>query len=339
MNKHFQIFNEQNRLEYKPHRYHLNIHDTKVLEDSSTTYASAIEICENLEEIANIKASYILIGIPEDIGVRANLGRAGASEAWNVFLKSFLGLQHSKINDGSRFCVLGKVVVVDLMNEAQNLDSLLHDDRVRLSDLVKLIDQRVSEIVTKIIAAGKMPIVIGGGHNNSYPLLRSSGYNHSVDCINIDAHTDLRPSIGRHSGNGFTHAVLEGYLKSYFMMGIQENYLSQPMIDFMDNNDQIDYSVYRIESLKVISEVEKAMNHIDSSRFSLEIDMDVVANFPSSAQSPVGYTFQELRNLVNEIIKQASSLPKYIHICEAAPKYGYENQVGKALATLVNDLP
>lgn len=339
MSKHFNFFKDKHLQKFISNRYDLNDSESYELEDGSISFAQSIEICEDVEDLTNVKAKYVLFGIPEDIGVRANMGRAGASESWNAFLKSFLSLQQTSVNDVSRFCVLGNVFTDDLMQQAKDLNPSKHNERKQLSDLISLLDHRVSEIATKIMEAGKVPIVIGGGHNNSYPLLRSCGYSESIDCINIDAHTDLRVAKGRHSGNGFSHALENGYLKSYFMLGIQENYLSKPMVDFIENRDQIGYSVYDIESSKVKSEVEKAINHIDSSHFSLEIDMDAVANFPSSAQSPVGYTFQELRNLMNEIIKQASSFPKYIHICEAAPKYGYENQVGKALATLANDLP
>jgi formiminoglutamase len=339
MSKHFTLFTEENRDHYVSNRYDLNDVDGLESEDNAVSFAQSLEICVDIEELSSLKAKYILIGIPEDIGVRANMGRSGASEAWEAFLKSFLSLQQTSVNDVSRFCVLGNVFTEDLMNQAVDLNPSKHKDRKQLSDLVSLLDQRVSEIATKIMEAGKVPIVIGGGHNNCYPLLRSCGYSESIDCINIDAHTDLRAAKGRHSGNGFNHAIHDGYLKSYYILGIQENYLSQPMLDLIDSNLNINYSPYGSINGLADSAAQVALQHIDSTRFSLEIDMDVVANFPSSAQSPVGYSFQEVRSLISEIIMQASSFPQYIHICEAAPKYGYENQVGKALATLVNDLP
>jgi len=339
MNKHFTLFTKEKRTTYVSNRQDLDLMDGLELEDTSISFAQAIEICEDLDKISDLRTKYVIIGIPEDIGVRANMGRVGASEAWNSFLKSFMGLQQTTLNEVSRFCVLGHVTTKDLMSQAHDLDSSIPRERKQLSDLVKLLDQRVSEIASLIIAAGKIPIGIGGGHNNSYPLLRACGYSKPVDCINIDAHTDLRAAKGRHSGNGFSHAIQEGYLKNYYMLGIQENYLSQPMIDFIDANERINYSSYTAEEIDVTKEIQKAMKHIDSSNFALEIDMDVVAHFPSSAQSPVGYSFQELRNTIKEILNQAQEFPKYIHICEAAPRYGYDNHVGKALATLVNDLP
>ena len=38
----------------------------------------------------------------------------------------------------------------------------------KLSELVDKIDKEVSHIIANIVKAGKIPIVIGGGHNNAY---------------------------------------------------------------------------------------------------------------------------------------------------------------------------
>nr|WP_233167177.1 arginase family protein [Pedobacter sp. ASV2] len=37
----------------------------------------------------------------------------------------------------------------------------------------------VFPIIEKIVAAGKVPIVIGGGHNNAYPIIKGS----SLACL------------------------------------------------------------------------------------------------------------------------------------------------------------
>jgi formiminoglutamase len=38
-----------------------------------------------------------------------------------------------------------------------------------------------------------------------------------VNAINFDAHSDFRILEGRHSGNGFSYAYEEGFLKKYFI--------------------------------------------------------------------------------------------------------------------------
>lgn len=58
------------------------------------------------------------------------------------------------------------------------------------------------------------PIAIGGGHNNAYPMLKgySLAKKEKINAINCDPHADFRALEGRHSGNGFSYAVNDGYL-------------------------------------------------------------------------------------------------------------------------------
>jgi formiminoglutamase len=39
-----------------------------------------------------------------------------------------------------------------------------------------------------------------------------------VNAINFDAHSDFRILEGRHSGNGFSYAYEEAFLKKYFIL-------------------------------------------------------------------------------------------------------------------------
>ena len=39
----------------------------------------------NPEDLRNLDANYVVVGIPEDIGIQANLGVGGASTAWLCF--------------------------------------------------------------------------------------------------------------------------------------------------------------------------------------------------------------------------------------------------------------
>ncbi|WP_124979843.1 formimidoylglutamase [Nonlabens xiamenensis] len=328
----------QNDLQHAISRRYDLTQEEQQPEDQAICFAQKIQVLEQME-LESIDASYVLMGIPEDIGVRANMGRAGAAQAWEAFLKTFLSLQHSPLNDATRFAMLGQVETADLMKQAESLDAAIHNQRIQLSHLTATLDQRVSEVVSQIGKTDKIPVIIGGGHNNAYPIIRALGDQRPIDVINIDAHTDLRVGSGRHSGNGFRKALEEGYLRAYYMLGIQEAYLSQPMIQLIEEEDRLGYSAYQINYHHPEQMVKEALEHVDSSYFGLEVDMDVVANFPSSAQSPVGYDINQLRQVIKTIIEEADELPKYIHICEAAPKFGYPGQVGKALAMLVSDLP
>jgi formiminoglutamase len=44
------------------------------------------------------EAKYVLLGIPEDIGIRANYGRPGAASAWDSAIKNIANIQHNRFD-------------------------------------------------------------------------------------------------------------------------------------------------------------------------------------------------------------------------------------------------
>src|SRR5690606_40175331 len=161
-------------------------------------------IPENIAIEEYLKTSeepFVLLGIPEDIGVKANLGRTGTASAWENTLKSLVNIQHNRFAKGYELLVLGSLDTSSQMEKAQKLNPENKDDLKELYKLVEEIDKEVVHIVSNIVAAGKIPIVIGGGHNNAYGIIKGTalGKAESINCINFDAHTDFRALEGRHS--------------------------------------------------------------------------------------------------------------------------------------------
>lgn len=73
----------------------------------------------------------------------------------------------------------------------------------------------IETTVAAIVAAGVMPLSVGGDHSISLPILRALGRDRPVGMIHIDAHCDTAgPFDGCrfHHGGPFRHAVLEGVL-------------------------------------------------------------------------------------------------------------------------------
>ena len=58
--------------------------------EGETKFGEEVQLVSTLDELAENSSKYVLLGIPEDIGVRANHGKPGASKTWNAFLFSFL---------------------------------------------------------------------------------------------------------------------------------------------------------------------------------------------------------------------------------------------------------
>jgi len=291
------------------------------------------------------EAPYVLFGIPEDIGVRANYGRPGTASAWESAIKSIANIQHNRFCKGSRILVLGSLNVEQEMNEVQGLDFNLMDDRIKLSALVERIDKEVAHIIFTIVKAGKIPIVIGGGHNNAYGNIKGTALakGKPINAINFDAHSDFRILEGRHSGNGFSYAFEEGFLKKYFIFGLHESYTSKSVLDIIKKiDDRVQYNTYdevNIRKEKSFNdELSKAAEFIKSDSFGIEIDLDALPNIASSAMTMSGYSVEETRLFVSHFAQ--SSNATYLHICEGAPDLGEAKNnhlIGKLIGYLVTD--
>ena len=291
------------------------------------------------------EAKYVLFGIPEDIGVRANFGRPGAASAWESAIGSIANIQHNRFCKGNQILVLGHLNVCEEMKEVKHLNFNDVNDRAKLSQLVEKIDKEVSHIIFNIIKSGKTPIIIGGGHNNSYGNIKGTALakGKAINAINFDAHSDFRILEGRHSGNGFSYAFEEGFLKKYFIFGLHENYTSKSVLDIIKKiDDRVRYATY--DSINIRK--EKEFNHelvlasefIQSDCYGIEIDLDAIPNIPSSAMTLSGFSIEELRQFVTFFGKNKNAA--YLHICEGAPDLaeGKNNHlIGKLIGYLVTD--
>ena len=313
--------------------------ETKFFEDAK--YVSNLNDLPSL--LADSKVKFVLFGIKEDIGVLANNGQAGAKNTWDPTLKSLLNLQSNEFTNPSNVLILGHLDFTDLYDVLSTVktDQLQHTYRT----YVEKIDQCVTQLVCTIVKAGKIPILIGGGHNNAYGAIKGSSLalESKINALNFDAHTDLRALEGRHSGNGFRYAIEEGYLDRYYIFGLHENYTSKEVLNYIEAsksnikfNTFEDLSVRKKNSFKKASKI--AMGFISNSKFGIEIDCDAIQNIPSSAQTPSGFSVNQTRRFVHYFGSHPNAT--YLHICEAATSINdslTNAQTGKLLSYLITD--
>ena len=157
-----------------------------------------------------------------------------------------------------------------------------------------------------------------------------------MNCLNIDAHSDLRALEGRHSGNGFSYAREEGALGAYFMWGLQENYTPEYIWQYMEDHDEVEYLSYE-DYLSGEETMEATLIRVESllgDRYGIELDVDVIAQFPSSAQSSSGFTMEYVRSLLYRLDTE----PLYFHLCEGRITNPTDHaHAGRALALLTAD--
>ncbi|MDZ4665890.1 MAG: arginase family protein [Bacteroidota bacterium] len=296
-------------------------------------------------QLNTFNGKYVVLGIQEDVGVRANLGRGGAHTAFIPAMDSFLNQQSNQFLTGEDILIAGSTPVSDLMKKAECLDQRNSKDLAELRTLTAEIDNRVIEIMKPVFASGKIPIIIGGGHNNAYGLLAAASqtFKRKVNVVNCDAHTDMRAIEGRHSGNGFSYAYQNGFINRYTVIGLHEQYNNTDSLFYFKNQpSQFMFSsfedIFVRENINMKSAIERSLNFVKDDLFGVELDLDSIANVPSSAKTSSGITTIQARQFVYQSAKQKNAM--YLHIAEGAPVLAHrkaDNKTGKLIAYLMSD--
>ena len=284
---------------------------------------------------------FALLGIPESIGVQANYGQAGTETAWDAFIKVFANVQSNRFLEAQEILCAGTVNVTDLQARAAELSNGDVQYYTKLRSLCQELDSRVSSVVEYLVKAKLIPVVIGGGHNNCFPLLRAVsqtlGYPQGIACLNCDAHADFRPLEGRHSGNGFSYAFYQGFLQRYYALGLHPQSNNEAMFKNMDLEPQVSYSLVD-ECTDMSAAVKEALNFIERSPLpcGLELDMDAISMMPASAMAVDGVSLKDARVYIKAATRALK--PVYLHLPEAVAKTEAQKQVvGKSLTHLVAD--
>ena len=305
----------------------------------------------NSDTLNKLDAEYVIFGIPEDMGVQANEGVGGTSTAWLSFLQSFLNSQSNDFLNGDEVAVIGHFDFGDIQ---YLIDKNAYGPQEKVEayrHAVIAIDEEVEKLTKAIVASGKIPIAIGGGHNNAYPLLKGSakGLQQSsrlalaqINCINLDAHTDYRPAEGRHSGNAFRYAEDDGFMQKYCVIGIHEAYLPQNVWMDIVNNPFVDCitfeDIFIHEKRTFRQAVSHAIEFTEDNYTGVELDLDAVQKVLSSATSPTGISATNARQYIN--LCAAHSKVAYVHICEGAIRLSdgrTDESTGRLISYLVSD--
>lgn len=139
-----------------------------------------------------------LVGVPMDLGVT---NRTGA----RLGPRAVRGIERiGPFHHVHRVAPLFEARVADI-------GDVPFRSRFSLSDSAADIESHVAAIV----AAGVVPVCVGGDHSISYPILRAVGARRPVGMIHIDAHCDTGGAFEGskfHHGGPFRQAVLDGVL-------------------------------------------------------------------------------------------------------------------------------
>ncbi len=266
-------------------------------------------------------AEIVILGCPQDEGVRRNRGRVGAAEAPDAIRQQFYKL--TTFNLRKKVFDLGDTAIGSTLEDT-------HDNH--------------AAVVKQLLRDGKRIIVLGGGNDLSYPdgvaMAEVFGPEWWIG-VNIDSHLDVRIADERNSGTQFRQLLDEKrLLPSYFYeVGFQSHFCSPVYYEYIR-----DLGVHRIslEILRSRSEADvelkeqirqKFIGHSSSLNTFFSFDIDAVrsADAPgTSAPSPLGLRAGEFIQLV----KYAASLAntKIIEFSEVNPKYDVDDRTSKLVA-------
>ena len=266
-------------------------------------------------------ANLVILGCPQDEGVRRNNGRPGAEHGPAAIREQFYKL--TPFNIKQKIFDVGDVKIGSSLEET-------HETHF--------------EIVSQLLRDGKRIIVLGGGNDISYPdgcaMAEVFGPEWWIG-INIDSHLDVRVAEQRNSGTPYRQLLEEGRLlpQYFYEVAFQTHFCSPVYYDYIRslgvNRISLELLRSRAEADLELKESikQKFIGHSSSLNTFFGFDLDAVrsADAPgTSAPSPLGLRNSEFIQLV----KYAASLAntKIIEFSEVAPKYDSDSRTSKLVA-------
>ena len=173
----------------------------------------------------------VLVGFPQDEGVRRNGGRAGAAEAPAEIRR---WLAQLGVWDGAAGVDLAVNPPVDLGN-------------VRLASPLEETQQALGEVVAGLLGQGAVPVVLGGGHETAFGHYLGYTLANRAAGVDLDARLDVRPFVNGlgNSGTPFRQALehptqpLPG--NRYVCLGVQPATTSQLHAEYARERGSVVY--------------------------------------------------------------------------------------------------
>jgi len=263
-------------------------------------------------------SKFVILGCPQDLGVIRNGGRKGSSIGPNAIRSQFYKMSYPK--------------------EIKNISIFDLGDLIISSDLEDIhINQE--KIVKKVLSDDKIPIVLGGGNDISYPDLKALyATSKNIFAVNIDQHLDIRDMSKRNSGTPYRMLIEENILNNnnFIELAIQKFSNSYIYYNFLE---ELNFPIFTLDDIneKGLPKIfELIKNKISSQNIFWGIDMDSIkaSDAPGvSAPSPTGLTSEQ----IIAIAKFAGSFTqsKIFEITEMNPLFDIDHRTAKLAGHLI----
>lgn len=294
-------------------------------------------------ELKNSSARFVLLGINEDVGIKASHGESGHRDFWWPIVDTLINSIASTWVDGKSLFVLGNLETKKLQVEADWLEVGRDEDVARLGEIITQIDNEVSSLIQKIVALGKIPIVVSGGQNNSLGIIRGvhQALNRAINVVNCSLYSGLEQPENRNSANSFSWALQEKILSNYWAFGVHENKWSASAKAFQHQfSKQVNSLFYESAFVERTTcwrlEIDKVITATEGS-IGLELDMESIGDF-SGSELPVGIAKEDARLFIRTLAHQLNV--SYWHISLGRNHFlnkDYEKQWPLFITYLITD--
>ncbi len=263
-------------------------------------------------------AAIVILGSPQDEGVRRNGGRVGAAQGPAEIRRALYKMTVNGLGG------LGLHDAGDVVPQATLEDTHAAQQAA----------------VTQLLADGKRVVVLGGGNDISYPdcaaLSKHAG---DVLAFNVDAHLDVRPNAERNSGTPYRQLLEEGLLRPhrFFELGSQPLCNAQAHADYLKEKRVRVMPLADLRATGAARVVRRALREAEKAKAVFwGFDMDVVnaAEAPGvSAPNPLGLTGTELCELA--ALAGAEPRTRIVELSEVNPAFDLDGRTSRLAAAAI----
>ncbi len=282
------------------------------------------------EQEALAGADIVIVGCPEDRGIIAGGGRPGASQGPSAIRRNLARLTPGFNPDIMRLYILD---IGDIVTENDSLEAT---------------HAELEAAVAAIASSGSFPLVLGGGHDLTFPGFRgfSSGrglMEGELGAVNIDSHLDVRDlERGVNSGTPFfrvltemTPPALQG--KNFVEYGVQEAYNSPWYYNWIRNAGATVMTFKDVAGRPMEMFLQALRIAGESSRsVAVSIDIDAVRNNDApgaSSSNPSGLSAFDLEKIAYLVGK--TERVGYLDIMEMSPPLDQDRRTASLCASVI----
>lgn len=266
-----------------------------------------------VEDWDRIAADVAVMGAPFDFGTQwragARMGPRAIREASTLFSFGHAGAYD--FEDDITYLQPGQVSIVDIGDA-----DIVHTDTMKSHSNIEL-------GVRKILAAGAMPVVMGGDHSVSIPCINAFDGQDPIHVVQIDAHLDFvdeRHGVRYGHGNPMRRAAEKPYVTGLSQIGIR-NVSSTARDGYLDAR-AMGSDIQSVRQVRAMGTAAMLKRIPAGARYYLTIDIDGFD--PSIAPgtgtpSHGGFLYYEVLELIDGLAKQG--MIAGIDLVEVAPDY------------------